>query len=764
MKQFPKISIFVITLICFTNLPAKSAKIISADLVSEDSLIVILDKTGHNLKMNDFSLEPDIKIKKVSILNDSIVIIPYAPFNIKKNYILKLKNVGDKRVRLTRILDSFYSNEPLGCTLFENQTHFALFAPRAFSVQVEIYKYHDSKKWDLVKKIEMIEGTDGVWKGIANENLTGYYYGYRIDGPTGEDEQFNDNILIADPYSLAGATENNYHHRALTYIVRDNFDWAGDTYVSLDYRDLIIYEMHVRDMTAHSSSGLPDSLRGTYTGLISDGYKGGFSALKELGINAVELLPVQDFGNIEIPFNVDVDGIVNTWNPYEGNHWGYMTSYFFAPESYYTKNSNLTPGEWCGIGGNAVHEFKEMVKAFHKENIAVIMDVVYNHSSQYDYNPLKYIDKKYYYNLDSKNDYLSYSGCGNDLNTTRPMLRRLIIDSLKRWVVDFHIDGFRFDLAAMIDWETLDSIREELQSINPDVILIAEPWGGGGYDPAGMSRHGYAAWNDVFRNSVKGQYPVDALGFIFGKYWGGADIEKMKSLITGYLVEDGGFFRESSHNVNYLESHDDHTLGDFIRIGSGERGIDDIIDNPNENNKLSPRQLAIHKLAAMILFTSNGPVMIGEGQEFGRSKVITKSDSPDPNIGLIDHNSYAKDNPTNWINYDFREDNLELVDFYRKLIAFRKGNEFIRRAGRNDYEFFEGSENLSFGFRLRDYSDEYIVFFNGNDRQTSVFTLPGGRLNSQSTFELKSNNSIFAEGNSYYLPPASAIILKFEKN
>jgi len=344
------------------------------------------------------------------------------------------------------------------------------------------------------------------------------------------------------------------------------------------------------------------------------------------------------------------------------------------------------------------------------------------------------------------------------------MAQKLILDSLKFWVEEYHIDGFRFDLAELLGTETLLRIDKELTALKPDIILIAEPWGGGRYDLAGMSKHGYAAWNDVFRNTVKGQNPVDGQGFIFGQYWGGADTEKMKSLVTGYVVEDGGFFAESSHSINYLESHDDHTLGDFIRIGSGKYGINEIINDPAGNNLLESTQLQINKLAAMMLFTVSGPVMIAEGQEYGRSKVIAKTGVPDPDVGRIDHNSYAKDNPTNWINYDFRDVNQELVDFYGKLIAFRKEHEFIRHAKKNEYEFVQGSENISFGFRLRNYSEEYIVLFNGNDKQTSIFNLPGNGLERHPVFELKSNDSITHNEDLYSLPPISAVILQFERN
>jgi pullulanase/glycogen debranching enzyme len=237
----------------------------------------------------------------------------------------------------------------------------------------------------------------------------------------------------------------------------------------------------VRDLTAHASSEVEK--KGTYLGLIEKGKTGGLDYLKSLGINAIELLPIHKFGTIEIPYrdsSVLSEGYpINTWNPYARNHWGYMTSYFFTPETYYATDGTLDPNKMNGTDGRAVREFKDMVKALHKENIAVILDVVYNHVSQYDYNCFKYLDKFYYFRTDSAGNFLSLSGCGNDFKTERPMARRLIIESIKYWMTEYHIDGFRFDLAAMIDFETAKAIYQEAKKINPNVILIAEAWGGG---------------------------------------------------------------------------------------------------------------------------------------------------------------------------------------------------------------------------------------------------------------------------------------------
>ena len=748
----------IIAILIFGAIPAESSEILTADLVDADTLIVVFDGDASIPDLSDYLISPEIPIKEIIVRGDTAILCFSSPASLKQNYSLTVKNEGSKNFRLTGVLDKIYSDAPLGCWVEGGKTHFALFAPRALKVEVEIFEFYQMKKW--IMTLEMTEGKNGVWTAVVDSLLLDRSYGYRISGPEGDDEQFDPDILIADPYSKLVMTKNDHTHEALSYIITQDLRREDDTWLDIDYQDLIIYEMHVRDMTAHESSGLKENGSGSYYALCQSGYKGGLDYIKSMGVNAIELLPVQEFGNIEIPYGVETNGVTNTWNYYSRNHWGYMTSYFFAPENSYVSGADLVSGTHCGANPYGEISFTNLVRDMHKEGIAVIMDVVYNHVSQYDYNPLKFVDKKYYFRLDADNNYLGHSGCGNDLNTNRPMTRRLIIDSLKRWMVDFHVDGFRFDLATMIDWETLDAIKRELTAINPHVILIAEPWGGGGYDPGGMSEHGYAAWNDVFRNTIKGQNPHDGLGLIFGEYWGGADFDKIKSLILGYETVEGGFFQDAAHSVNYLESHDDHTLGDFIRLGLRNVSEEDSIVDLEKHTKLDKEELAISKLAALILMTSRGPVMIAEGQEFARSKVIANTDAPDPRIGRIDHNSYEKDNETNWLNYDLADLNRELSDYYRDLINCRKDFPLITHAARDDYTFFRGSGEKSFGFIIESDTLEIAVLINP-DESSAEFDLPGNRWKVQTGHDcvnaMKSSESSMNFG---VLPISGVILLK----
>ncbi len=632
----------------------------------------------------------------------------------------------------SRVFDSLASSKKLGCIVEKRRTTFHVFAPRATGVQLVLFQKYDQEKGE---EFTMKRDRNGVWSHVIPKNLTGRFYGYRVSGPAGKGEMFDNRVVIGDPYSKAVVTKNNYHHPAKTLILDTSYDWEGDTYViPPDHNKLIIYEAHVRDLTAHPSSGI--SARGTYLGLTKQGQTGGMSYLKDLGINAIELLPMQKFGNIEIPFADSAtrteEGEYNTWNPYGRNHWGYMTSYYFAPETYYATGGTMEPDKYNGGDGRAVREFKDMVKAFHREGIAVILDVVFNHASQYDYNPFKYIDKFYYFHIDSSGRFIKTSGCGNDFRTDRPMSRRMIVDCIKYWMTEYHIDGFRFDIATMIDRETCKEIAAEARIINPAVALIAEPWGGGKWDPPGFSDIGWAAWNDWFRNGVKGQNPRTDLGFIFGKFQGKNTRKSLMSALTGTLREDGGMFLKKEHSINYLESHDNYTLGDFVRIGLGDARENQVITDVDSFVRLTPQQLALHKLAALFLLASQGPVMIHEGQEFARSKVISPTPSPDPKVGMLDHNSYEKDNATNYLNYAHRGINRELYDYYKGLIELRRHHSVFGSAPKRTLKFLETKDEFLIAFRLgpdKSLKEQksFIVILNGNPKQPFDFALPDGR-------------------------------------
>lgn len=602
----------------------------------------------------------------------------------------------------------------LGTRRYGNTTIFRLFAPRAKRVILSLFEfpYHETEPSPCYQgeiQVEMKRKKAGVWEAIIQKDCTGYYYGYRIFGPKGPGELFHPGYIVADPYARAVASYIGYPQRHLGLIVEDNYQWKKPTISLPKPHEWIIYECHLRDMTMLSEGC---QRKGTYEGFVEPHQKGGIAHLKEIGVNAVEFLPLQEFCEIEPPFGVKGNSpFYNDFNPYSRNHWGYMTTSFFAPENYYA-SGNLSPHSWNGLDGHQVRGMKAMVDTLHEAGIAVIMDVVYNHVSLYDLNALRFIDRRYYFWTSHGHDE-SRTGCGNDFRSDRPMARRLIVDSLIHWVKEYHIDGFRFDLGTVIDWKTYALLARKLRKIKPDIFLTAEPWHGGrggtrdGGDYCllpgknGFASLGISAWNDRFRNLIRGgthatEHP--SYGLVFGK----VSSDEVWHALQCYPE----IFHRPELSVNYIESHDNHTFTDFLRIGNGnatfttEYKPDEILSS----SVLTPHQFDQAKLAAFVLFCSPGVIMIHEGQEFGRMRIVYPPDGSFSLLGnvhwhktphgewtnhhhhwpkhkakpwTIDGDGYEKDNPTNWINWQLKDVNRPLYDFYRSLISFRKNHSWI---------------------------------------------------------------------------------------
>jgi pullulanase/glycogen debranching enzyme len=621
-----------------------------------------------------------------------------------------------------------YGNNFFGCHVVNGSTIFRVFCPRSPLVTVELFdSYTDSDGRSILMK----NIGSGVWELIVQGDLSGKFYGYRITSPTDNLPFSRSDFAVADPYSYWVVTRQNYRQNPLTKIIRkQHFDWQNDDFVTpSDLRDLIIYEVHIKDITGRLKDTYPN--KSWYQRFLAAGETGGIEYLKKLGINAVEFLPIQKFAYEEPPYNsLTPEGYRNTWNPYATNYWGYMTSFFFMPESIYAEKSVPSHQQIYGTQDNAIDEFKTIVRELHKNGISVILDVVYNHVSQYDYNPLKYLDRTYYFRHDHQGNLTSESGCGNDLKTESPLARKLIIDSILYWMKEFHIDGFRFDLAHLIDRETLISIREEARKINPDVILIAEPWGGG-YNPTAFSEIGWSSWNDQIRNGVKGSDPVHDPGFIFGCWQRETSRLSLENFVRGTILNaPNGRFHRSSHSVNYLESHDGYTIADFIRIYLNNRNPHHVFSHENMIGTLEGVELNIARLSALFLMVSQGVTMIHAGQEIGRGKVIEATNITDPEAGRLDHNSYNKDNNTNYINWNLIRNNAELFKYYSGLIKLRRNSPALRKARPDSIAFrnYQDALHLTFSIRNHGTTDpfEYFIILNGNQEVEHTVELPDG--------------------------------------
>ena len=626
-----------------------------------------------------------------------------------------------------------------GAFLRPGGIEFKIYAPNSDKVKLVIFEKVDDESG---YEYPMEKLVNGDWRYFLKNAPLGTMYGYRLTGPWNDE-----NVIVADPYSKATVTQNNWRHVAKSLVIDASFDWEGDTWTNIHPRDLIIYESHVRDMTVHKSSNA--TAKGSYLGFIEKDQNGGIEHLKSLGVNAVQFLPLWDFANFEIPYKQDADGMYNDWNPYERNHWGYMPTFFMAPESYYATDGTNEPLAWNGTDGRAISEMKSMVKSLHKEGMAVILDVVVNHISNYDWHPLKYIDKTVYFKLDKQGDFLSQC-CGNLLASDHQPVRDYIIESLKYWMTDYHIDGFRFDQAHLLSAETATFIINELKKINPNVIIYGEAWND---REAEFSKMGWGSFNAKFRDVLRGDlHNYDEKGFLFGNFRDSESLKNLQSLILG----TPNIYQSSAHAVNFLEVHDDYCFNDYLRLSSSRNSKDDIIDDPMKHIELDGNLLKKNKLGALILLTSQGIPIIHQGQDWAHSQIIAETDAHDPNVGKMDRNPYNKDNETNWVNWLEKEQNKELADYYSGLIDLRRTHTEFRHATKKDFKF-QGLADHALGYVIR---DRIAIYINGENSTAVETDLPEGKWQLIVNNEEVNLNGIRQVSAKISIPPTSGIVLQ----
>jgi len=454
---------------------------------------------------------------------------------------------------------------PLGALVSGRSTTFRIFAPRAEAVTVhacsDLAQRKTASAFPLARRGDA-HGAAGTWEVELDRNLHGWFYWYTIDGTDGATGSHAARTDVLDPYALATVD------RGGPGIVLDR-GWVGRgdaEFRAPGWQDLVIAEAHLRDLTARAPVKAAAAERLGFTGLTRWVEDPDFY-LSHLGVNCVELQPLQEFDN-------------RTPEEYS---WGYMPTAYFAPESSYS----LSPADASGV-----RELQALVKALHGRGMAVILDVVYNHVGEPAH--LASIDRLYYFEQDSEGNLANWSGCGNDLRATAAMARRLIIDSCIHMIEAYGIDGFRFDLAEILGVDVLRDVESALKRVKPGVILIAEPWSFRGHIAGALRDTGWASWNDGFRNFlreyVRGEGPAERLEyFLRGSPW--------------------YFAKWPAQTVNYAESHDDQTWLDSI---TENRGYDGTRPTPNDVRRTH--------LMASILFMSVGIPMVAQGQDFLRSK------------------------------------------------------------------------------------------------------------------------------------------------
>jgi isoamylase len=577
-------------------------------------------------------------------------------------------------------------------------TQFAVFSRHATAVSLLLFDMPE----EAVPRAEIeldprLNCTGDVWHVFVHGVGPGQLYLWRVDGPYEPKmgHRFNRNKLLLDPYTKAVtgnftwnlADAHGYDPSSdlkdLSFsktsdvagmpkciVISDDFDWQGDKPLNYPLRFSVIYETHVRGLTSHRSS--PVEHPGTFRGIVEM-----IPHFKELGITSLELLPVQEFDELEIERS----------NPVTGerlqNYWGYSTLSFFAPKGRYSSSGSL---------GQQVTEFKEMVRELHEAGIEVILDVVFNHTAEKDEMGstlcFRGLDNSIYYMLDDdKRFYKNFTGCGNTLNCNHPIVRTLILECLRYWVMEMHVDGFRFDLGSVLGRDRQGRLLENppiLERIAEEPVLrhtkiIAEAWDAAGAYQVGWFPGGrWAEWNDRFRDDVR-------------RFWRG-DREYVSRLATRIAGSSDLYLRDGRkpfHSINFVTSHDGFTLNDLVsykkknNLENGENDKDGSdanwscnygVEGPASDPEiLRVRHRQAKNLLATLLLSQGTPMLLG-GDELLRTQ-------------RGNNNVYCQNNEISWYNWEFKRQNSGFFCFCCKLIAFRQRHPAFHRP-----EFFSGTD------------------------------------------------------------------------
>jgi glycogen operon protein len=568
---------------------------------------------------------------------------------------------GAAGARLT-LLASRGQCRPFGATVREGGVNFAVFSRHAHTVHLLLFEEGKDDPFAEISLDPGLNKTGDVWHVFVHNLPAGTLYGYRVNGPFAPraGHRFNPRTVLLDPYARAlsgghpwGARGEGRRGRRLGKVVAEDFDWEGDRPPATPLGQTVIYETHLRGFTRHPSSGVQHP--GTYLGLCEK-----IPHLKALGVTAVQLMPVLEFDEHE----------GHGKNPTTGeplaNYWGYSTLSFFAVKAGFASRP-----------GGQLREFKEMVKQLHRAGIEVILDVVYNHTSEGNENgpvfSFRGLDNAVYYMLDKEGRYYNFSGCGNTLNCNHPVVRELIIDSLTEMVCEYHIDGFRFDLAAILGRGAGGKVLEEpplLQEIAEHPILagtklIAEAW-----DAAGLNQLGkFPSWGRWAE--LNGQFRDDVRRFVRSEAGATAPVAKR---VCGSLDLYGETGRHSYHSVNFVTCHDGFTLADLVSYtrkhnwDNGEANRDGWDDNlsfncghegPSDDPGVeATRQRQVRNFLTLLMLSQGVPLLL-MGDEFGRTQ-------------QGNNNAYCQDNAVSWVDWSLAQKNAGLVRFTAMLIALRK--------------------------------------------------------------------------------------------
>ena len=622
-----------------------------------------------------------------------------------------------------------YTGSDLGANWTKEQTTFRVWAPTATAVRVNLYESGTAGTKDRIEQLTMTADVNGTWVAIKAGDLNGVYYTYEVDvnGTTNE---------ACDPYAKAVGV-NGKRAMVIDMASTNPEGWENDKdpHYGNAITDAVIYELHVRDLSVDENSGIQN--KGKFLGLIETGTTNpagvatGLDHIKDLGVTHIHLLPSYDYGSVDETKLED-----NVFN------WGYDPVNYNVPEGSYSTDPYH--------GEVRVKEFKQMVKGLHDNGVSVIMDVVYNHVYNADAYCFNQIVPQYFSRVTDSGVYSSGSGCGNDTASERAMVSKYIVDSVKYWADEYHIDGFRFDLVGLIDTQTMNTVIEEVHKTHPNVIFYGEGW----TMNTSMTKEGYtlttqanstetpefAFFSDTLRDALKGDvFDSHKPGYVSGV---GAFAGNIKDCFVGAPT----WCKSPTQTINYASCHDNHTLFDRITTSTPDVSVAD--------------RIRMNNLAAAIYMTSQGTPFVHAGEEMLRSKPL-----PD---GGFDHNSYNNTDAVNNLKWnDLNKEEYQTVyNYYKGLIAFRKEHPALRMTSAeevsqkitelSDLEFSVTGFHIAPGANGE--ANELVVIFNPRTEATTV-TLPEGEWDVCVSGQVAGVESIAKASGTVTVEPISATIL-----
>ena len=628
-----------------------------------------------------------------------------------------------------------YSGKDLGVTYTTSKTTLKIWSPPAQEMKLKLYK--TSLGNDLIEEINCTKDKTGVWTAVLNGDKKNIYYVFqaKIDGKWNAEE--------ADPYAKAVGT-NGKRGQIVNLSDTNPTGWNQDKKPAFkNPTDAVLYELHIRDLSSAANSGIKN--KGKYLAFTefgtknSQGLSTGIDHIAEMGVTHVHLLPSFDYRSVD----------ETKLNEPQFN-WGYDPQNYNAPEGSYATNSE--------DGKVRIKEYKQMVQALHQKGLRVVMDVVYNHTgTTHDSNFDQLVPGYYYRQWQKDGKFSDASACGNEIASDRAMVRKFMIESVLYWAKEYHVDGFRFDLMAIHDTETMNQIAAELHKIDPSIIIYGEGWTAGDSPLPEQYRalktnvnkmKGVAVFSDDIRDGIKGSvFEEKSVGFATGSKDMNEAVKMAIVASTQHKQVDytkGTYAKTPYANnptdiVNYVSCHDNQTLYDKIKVSRPDASEEDLIK--------------MHKLANTIVVTSQGIPFLHAGVEMKRTKGG-------------EHNSYNKPDAVNQINWDWKSENKDLVEYYKSLIALRKAHPAFRMTTntmiQSNLEFLPVFDSQVIAYQLKDNANgdswrQIVVILNGADTAKTV-DLPVGMWNAAlKDYQFNKDTKTYAGNVS--IAPYSAIIL-----